>query len=50
MYASGDTDAIIPVTSTRYSIDALNLTTVSPWRAWYDDGAVSNAERAGCLY
>ncbi|GJU49040.1 serine carboxypeptidase II-2 [Tanacetum coccineum] len=30
---SGDTDAVIPVTSTRYSIDALNLTTISPWRA-----------------
>ncbi|KVI11734.1 serine carboxypeptidase II-2-like [Cynara cardunculus var. scolymus] len=37
---SGDTDAVIPVTSTRYSIDALNLTTISPWRAWYDDGQV----------
>ncbi|XP_071698768.1 serine carboxypeptidase II-2-like [Rutidosis leptorrhynchoides] len=37
---SGDTDAVIPVTSTRYSIDALNLTTISPWRAWYQDGQV----------
>ncbi|KAF8392995.1 hypothetical protein HHK36_021236 [Tetracentron sinense] len=37
---SGDTDAIIPVTSTRYDIDALKLPTVSPWRAWYDDGQV----------
>lgn len=37
---SGDTDAVIPVTSTRYSIDALNLTTISPWRAWYEDGQV----------
>ncbi|XP_022883182.1 serine carboxypeptidase II-2-like [Olea europaea var. sylvestris] len=37
---SGDTDAVIPVTSTRYSIDALNLPTTSPWRAWYDDGQV----------
>lgn len=37
---SGDTDAVIPVTSTRYSINALNLTTASPWRAWYDDGQV----------
>ncbi|KAK1434758.1 hypothetical protein QVD17_00508 [Tagetes erecta] len=37
---SGDTDAVIPVTSTRYSIDALNLTTIGPWRAWYDDGQV----------
>ncbi|KAH0654705.1 hypothetical protein KY289_032383 [Solanum tuberosum] len=37
---SGDTDAVIPVTSTRYSIDALKLPTVAPWRAWYDDGQV----------
>ncbi|KAJ0915757.1 putative carboxypeptidase D [Helianthus annuus] len=37
---SGDTDAVIPVTSTRYSIDALNLTAISPWSAWYDDGQV----------
>ncbi|CAN4113278.1 unnamed protein product [Withania somnifera] len=34
---SGDADAVIPVTSTRYTINALNLPTVSPWRAWYDD-------------
>lgn len=37
---SGDTDAIIPVTSTRYSIDALKLPTVTPWHAWYDDSQV----------
>ncbi|KAE8705937.1 Serine carboxypeptidase-like 29 [Hibiscus syriacus] len=37
---SGDTDAVIPITSTRYSIDALKLPTVSPWRPWYDDGQV----------
>ncbi|KAL5840074.1 hypothetical protein ACOSQ3_012741 [Xanthoceras sorbifolium] len=37
---SGDTDAVIPVTSTRYSIDTLKLPTVRPWRAWYDDGQV----------
>lgn len=40
---SGDTDAVIPVTSTRYTIDALKLATVNPWRAWYDDGQVSLA-------
>ncbi|KAL5650966.1 hypothetical protein ACJX0J_036424, partial [Zea mays] len=34
---SGDTDAVIPVTSTRYSIDALKLPTITPWHAWYDD-------------
>ncbi|KAI5445776.1 variant 2, Serine carboxypeptidase-like 29 [Lathyrus oleraceus] len=31
-----NTDAVIPVTSTRYTINALKLSTVSPWRAWYD--------------
>lgn len=41
-YDSGDTDAVIPVTSTRFSIDALKLPTVSPWRAWYDDGQVKH--------
>ncbi|CAL9050543.1 unnamed protein product [Musa banksii] len=37
---SGDTDAVIPVASTRYNIDALKLPTVTPWHAWYDDGQV----------
>ncbi|KAI3909717.1 hypothetical protein MKW98_014134 [Papaver atlanticum] len=37
---SGDTDAVVPITSTRYSIDALKLPTVSPFHAWYDDGQV----------
>ncbi|KAF9620595.1 hypothetical protein IFM89_013621 [Coptis chinensis] len=37
---SGDTDGVIPVTSTRYDIDALRLPLASPWRAWYDDGQV----------
>ncbi|XP_047950431.1 serine carboxypeptidase II-2-like isoform X2 [Salvia hispanica] len=37
---SGDTDAVIPVTSTRYNINAMKLQTVRPWRAWYDDGQV----------
>ncbi|GKA90582.1 serine carboxypeptidase II-2, partial [Tanacetum coccineum] len=37
---SGDTDGVIPVTSTRNTINALNLTTISPWRAWYEDGQV----------
>lgn len=49
---SGDTDAIIPVTSTRYSIDALKLPTVGPWRAWYDDGQVGGwtQEYAGLTF
>ncbi|XP_058114006.1 serine carboxypeptidase II-2-like isoform X2 [Magnolia sinica] len=37
---SGDTDTVIPVTSTRYWVDALNLPTVIPWHAWYDNGQV----------
>lgn len=37
---SGDADAVVPVTSTRYSIDALKLPTISPWRAWYVSGQV----------
>ncbi|PIA45950.1 hypothetical protein AQUCO_01600299v1 [Aquilegia coerulea] len=37
---SGDTDTVIPVTSTRYNIDALGLPPASPWRPWYDDGQV----------
>ncbi|KAM7252714.1 hypothetical protein ACFE04_008223 [Oxalis oulophora] len=49
---SGTTDAVIPVTSTRYSIDALNLTTVKPWRAWYQDGQVGGwtEEYAGLTF
>ncbi|EPS71160.1 hypothetical protein M569_03591, partial [Genlisea aurea] len=39
-FFSGDTDSVIPVASTRYSINALRLPTVSPWRAWYNDGQV----------
>lgn len=37
---SGDTDAVIPVTSTRYSVNALKLRTVTQWHPWYDDGQV----------
>ncbi|KAK9100119.1 hypothetical protein Scep_023549 [Stephania cephalantha] len=35
---SGDTDSLAPVTSTRYTINALMLPIVTPWRAWYDHG------------
>lgn len=34
---SGDTDAIIPLTATRYSINALKLDTYGYWYAWVDD-------------
>ncbi|XP_022957332.1 serine carboxypeptidase-like 27 [Cucurbita moschata] len=37
---SGDTDSVVPVTATRYSIDALNLRTLSNWYPWYDHGKV----------
>nr|GME07681.1 Serine carboxypeptidase II-2 [Ipomoea batatas] len=39
-FVNGCSDAVIPITSTRYSIDALHLPTVGPWRAWDDDGQV----------
>lgn len=34
---SGDTDAILPLTATRYSINALQLQTNISWYAWHDD-------------
>ncbi|XP_058182662.1 serine carboxypeptidase II-2-like [Rhododendron vialii] len=37
---SGDIDSVIPVTSTGYCVNALNLPTVGPWRTWFDDGQV----------
>lgn len=51
-YDSGDTDAVIPVTSTRYTIDSLKLPTVKPFRAWYDDGTVGGwtQEYAGLTF
>lgn len=39
--SSGDTDAVVPVTATRYSIDALKLPTITNWSPWYDNGKVS---------
>lgn len=37
---SGDTDSVVPVTATRYSIDALELPTITKWYPWYDNGRV----------
>ncbi|KAJ4971848.1 hypothetical protein NE237_004947 [Protea cynaroides] len=37
---SGDTDSVVPVTATRYSIDALKLPTIINWYPWYDNGKV----------
>ncbi|XP_076942123.1 serine carboxypeptidase 24-like [Bidens hawaiensis] len=33
---SGDVDAVVPVCGTRYSIDAMNLKVIKPWRFWTD--------------
>ncbi|KAM7499161.1 hypothetical protein LguiA_023575 [Lonicera macranthoides] len=37
---SGDTDAVLPLTATRFSIKALKLRTVANWHAWYDNQQV----------
>lgn len=37
---SGDTDSVVPLTATRYTIDALKLPTVVNWYPWYDHGKV----------
>ncbi|KAL7263799.1 hypothetical protein ACSBR1_001870 [Camellia fascicularis] len=33
----GDTDKVVPVSGTRYAIDALNLSVIKPWHPWSDD-------------
>uniref|UniRef100_J3KWL5 Carboxypeptidase n=2 Tax=Oryza brachyantha TaxID=4533 RepID=J3KWL5_ORYBR len=38
---SGDADSVVPLTATRYSIDALHLPTVTNWYPWYDDDEVA---------
>jgi len=38
---SGDADAVVPLTATRYSIGALNLTTVTNWYPWYEEEEVA---------
>ena len=40
-FVSGDTDAMVPLTATRYSIGALKLPTITNWYPWYDNGKVS---------
>jgi hypothetical protein len=40
-FGSGDADSVVPLTATRYSIDALSLPTVTNWYPWYDNGEVS---------
>ncbi|KAM7259927.1 hypothetical protein ACFE04_015668 [Oxalis oulophora] len=37
---SGDTDSVIPVTSTRYAINNLKLPITASWRPWYTNNEV----------
>ncbi|KAA8550107.1 hypothetical protein F0562_001791 [Nyssa sinensis] len=37
---SGDIDSVVPVTSTRYSINSLNLPIETAWRPWYTNNEV----------
>nr|AGT16526.1 serine carboxypeptidase-like protein [Saccharum hybrid cultivar R570] len=37
---SGDTDARVPVTSTRYALRKLGLASVEPWREWFTSDQV----------
>ncbi|CAM8945842.1 unnamed protein product [Rhodiola kirilowii] len=37
---SGDTDSVVPVSATRFSISHMNLKTKTPWYPWYSSGQV----------
>ncbi|KAL0334100.1 UNVERIFIED_CONTAM: Serine carboxypeptidase 24, partial [Sesamum angustifolium] len=37
---SGDTDSVVPVTATRFSLSHLNLKIKTPWYPWYSGGQV----------
>ncbi|CAI9104370.1 OLC1v1003027C1 [Oldenlandia corymbosa var. corymbosa] len=37
---SGDTDSVVPVTSTRYALSKMNLSIGIPWYPWYTQGEV----------
>ncbi|XP_042487070.1 serine carboxypeptidase 24 [Macadamia integrifolia] len=37
---SGDTDSVVPVTATRFSLNHLNLTVKTQWYPWYSGGQV----------
>ncbi|RWR90012.1 serine carboxypeptidase ii-3 [Cinnamomum micranthum f. kanehirae] len=41
---SGDIDGLVPVTSTRYSINAMNLTIETPWYPWYTQKEAKRAK------
>lgn len=38
---SGDVDAVVPVTGTRYGVQHMNLTEQEKWFSWYIDGQVA---------
>lgn len=39
-YRSGDTDGRVPVTSTKYSLEKMNLPIKTAWHAWFLSGQV----------
>ncbi|KAL2976549.1 hypothetical protein AAZX31_13G015500 [Glycine max] len=41
-HCSGDTDSVVPVTSSRYSINTLKLPIQVPWRPWYSGNELVN--------
>lgn len=38
---SGDTDSVVPVTATRFSLSHLNLKIKTPWYPWYSGNQVT---------
>jgi hypothetical protein len=46
-FGSGDADSVVPLTATRYSIDALHLPTLTNWYPWYDNEEVSQSNYYG---
>jgi hypothetical protein len=49
-FDSGDADSVVPLTATRYSIDALYLPTVTNWYPWYEDEEVSMQQTDGSFH
>jgi hypothetical protein len=40
IFCSGDTDGRVPVTSSRYSVNQLQLPVAAKWRAWFSSTQV----------
>ncbi|KAH7415987.1 hypothetical protein KP509_14G069900 [Ceratopteris richardii] len=38
---SGDVDAVVPITGTRYGVESMNLTKTEQWFSWFTDGQVA---------